>query len=138
MDQPSGGIFINGKAQVLEMLEYMTQEERDRLIANIHQRNPQLAQELSEKSFKFNSIESMEDNVIAKLYQHVNPQILGMALKGTSSDFQRKVLTACPRNYAEAAFEALNTYFNNEASLIERAQNKITSVVLGLRKNNLF
>ena len=49
----SGNIFINGRAQILEMFPYLTQEEQSRLLKHIQLRNPQLAQDLQETSITF-------------------------------------------------------------------------------------
>ena len=43
----TNSIFINGKAQIIEMLQHMPREERSRLLKNLKIRNPQLAEELT-------------------------------------------------------------------------------------------
>ena len=41
----ANGVFINGKAQIIEMLQHMPREERAVLLKNLKARNPQLAEE---------------------------------------------------------------------------------------------
>lgn len=52
----TGNVFINGRAQILEMFQYLTQEERERLLKQIRPRNPQLADEIMETSISFKSM----------------------------------------------------------------------------------
>ncbi len=52
------GLFINGKAQVIEMLKFMQPEEREVLLRNIKARNPQLAMELTENCLTFSDLNS--------------------------------------------------------------------------------
>ena len=59
-----GGVFINGKAQVLEMLQYLTPEEKERLIRQIRPRNPQLADEMMETSITFELLPKLPSQVI--------------------------------------------------------------------------
>ncbi len=50
------GIFINGKKQVIELIQRMDASDKLTLLKNLKLRNPSLAKELSEASINFNSI----------------------------------------------------------------------------------
>ncbi|HLE11257.1 MAG: hypothetical protein A2504_10755 [Bdellovibrionales bacterium RIFOXYD12_FULL_39_22] len=128
------GVFINGKAQIIEMMQYLRQDERERILKQIKIRNPVLADELVERSITFENLSSLSDVDLRKIFTHISAPILGIALKGVSVDFQRRLLGIVPRDYAEQAFSTLVAPIENEARDSRRAQNKIVSVLISLNK----
>lgn len=137
-EKPSGGVFLNGKAQIIEMLQYMTTPEREKLLKNIKHRNPSLASELMEKSFSFKYVENLESNDLYKLAKQIQPQIFGVALKNQGQSFQRKLLTSVDRQYAEIVYQVMTKPLNNEIELTERAQKKIISSLMMLAKKGFI
>lgn len=138
MTTENQGLFINGRAQVIEMLEFMTSEERDKLIRNIRLRNPQLANELMEKSFSFNDLLNLNASNLNTIFKYITPQIFGLALKNLSTENQRKLLTVAPREYAEPAYEIMVKTIANERRDSQRAQAKIISVFINLVKKKVI
>ena len=129
-----GSIFLNGKAQIIEMLEFMSGEEKARLLANIKHRNPALALELQEKSLTFNDLDKLNDQEIRIFFSSIKPQILGVALKEVDVNFQRRVLSLAPREYAETAYEILVKPIRDSRAIAKKAQNKIVSILIGMSK----
>lgn len=135
MQQPSNsGVFINGKAQIIEMLKHMPDAERQKLLQNIRLRNPQLANELVAQSLSFEHLGKLNPHEITLLIQYIAAPVLGVALKDTPREVQKKVLASVPRNYAEEAYKMMITPLANEKRDISRAQNKVISVILALSK----
>lgn len=134
----TGNIFINGRAQILEMFQYLTPAEQARLLKNIRVRNPQLAQELQETSITFESLADMPEPTIEKVLNYIKAPILGVALKSVGVSKQRKILSVCERAYAEEAFKVMNTRLTNEARDVERACDRVKSTMLALAKKNLI
>jgi flagellar motor switch protein FliG len=130
----SNSIFINGKAQIIEMLQHMPRDERARLLKNLKARNPQLAEELTEQCFTFSDLDNLADNDLVLIFQYVTPPILGMALKNIERAFQRRLLSLASREYAEESFRVLKTSYATEKRDIKRAQNKIVEILVSLRK----
>lgn len=130
----ASGVFINGKAQIIEMLQHMPREERARLLKNLKIRNPQLAEELTEQCFTFNDLDNLSDNELTMIFQYVSAPILGMALKNVERSFQRRLLSLANREYAEEAFRVLKTAYSTEKRDIKRAQNKIIETLVSLKK----
>lgn len=128
------GVFINGKAQVIEMLKYMQPEEREVLLKNIKARNPQLAMELTEDCLTFNDLNRLGDEELHLIFNYVKPAVWGLALKNTPRDFQRRVLGLAARDYAEQAYQVLTTSIKNEDRDTKRAQQKIVSILGNLLK----
>lgn len=130
----ANGVFINGKAQIIEMLQHMPRHERATLIKNLKARNPQLAEELSEQCFTFSDLDSLEDFELKAIFQSVTAPVLGMALKNVEKSFQRRLLSLAERSYAEETFRVLNNNYANEKRDTKRAQNKIIEILVSLKK----
>ena len=138
MENNQGKIFINGKQQLIDMLQFMTEEERMVLVKNIYNRNPQLANELFEKSLKFESIASLTNDDLQRLLGYTNAQVMGVALKGVPQNLQRRVLSLAQRSYAEEAFKVMNSTLRNEARDVTRAQDRIVSTLISLSKKKVI
>lgn len=132
------GVFLNGKAQIIEMLQLMSKQEKDRILSNIKMRNPSLADELMERSFSFSSLENLRENDMYLITKNVQPQILGVALKNQKSELQRRILSIAPRDYAEEAYQTMTKSISNEKELVKRAQNKIIAILIDLSKKNII
>ena len=92
MDNNSATVFLNGKAQIIEMLQHMPREERVKLLKNIKIRNPQLAEELTQHSYTFSDISLLSDNELESIFRYVTAPIVGMALKEVDRNPQRRIL----------------------------------------------
>ncbi|MBT7766473.1 MAG: hypothetical protein HN730_04910, partial [Bdellovibrionales bacterium] len=85
-------IFLNGKSQIVEMLRFMSADERKKLLQGIRQRNASMAQELESSSLTFEDFLSLNDTNLAKVIQYLDSSIMGVALRGCDPDFQRRAL----------------------------------------------
>lgn len=130
----SNSVFINGKAQIIEMLQHMPRDERSKLLKNLKLRNPQLAEELTEQCFTFSDLDNLADEDLQMIFHYITAPILGMALKNVERAFQRRLLSLANREYAEEAFRVLKTTYATEKRDIKRAQNKIVEVLVSLKK----
>ncbi|OIQ18570.1 MAG: hypothetical protein BM556_09960 [Bacteriovorax sp. MedPE-SWde] len=127
------GIFINGKAQIIEMLKFMTAKERATLLKNVRMRNPSLAKELYAESITFETIYSLDQVDLAQIIQFVKGPIMGVALKTAPAEFQRKMLQSCPREYAEEAYTYLTKNLGgNEERDVTRAQKRVSDTIVAL------
>jgi flagellar motor switch protein FliG len=123
-----GGIFINGKKQIVEMLQFMSEGERKKLLGNIKNRNASMAKELSEKSLSFRDLFQLEDHIVRRILQNVNPTIIGLALFMSHTSVQRKALTMMEREDAESAFSTMNQNLSSKRAECQKAQEKILQV----------
>mgnify|MGYP006083600499 CR=1 FL=1 len=125
----AGGVFLNGKAQILEMMPLLSPTERNKLIKNIRMKNPQLADELVENSITFKNILDLSDETIRVILRYVKAPILGVALKSLPADDQRKVLCLCEREYAEQAYKGMTARLSREIQDIDKACARVKSVM---------
>lgn len=131
------GIYINGKEQVIELLQYLSNEEREKLLRNIRLRNPQMAIELSEQSFSFESLEHISTENIKKISLHIPATIMGIALKDSRPNLQKRILKATDRAYAEEAFQTMVS-ISRPVKDIKRARNKVVETVISLFKRKVI
>ena len=128
------GVFINGRAQAIEILQLLSPGERKKLLKNMRVKNPQLADELVEKSFTFSELDQLRDHDLKVIFDYIKAPILGMALKFSNRNFQRRMLSLAERGYAENAYEAMMASYKNEKEMAKKAQNKVVSLLVSLSK----
>ena len=138
MNQTAGSYFINGKNQVIEMLKLMTENEKKTLLENIRKRNPALALELAEKSISFDAVFNLNRRQYELFFKAVKPAVLGIALKDSSIDKQRQILSISPRKFAEEAFTIMTTLIENEKQAIPKAQSKVVEILSDLMSKKVF
>ena len=129
--------FINGEAQAAEILAALSQAERQRILMHISIKNPQVARELSRKSFGFNALSELNEVDFDRLSRLLNPKILGIALKGASIHLQRTVLSKLDRSYAEVSYDALTSPQMNEPEKIQRARDRVVETISELWSEHL-
>lgn len=130
----SAGSFINGRAQVVELLQLLGSDEKVALLKNMRIKNPQLALELSKESLSFQQLEKLSGPDTKMILNYVPAPILGVALKGASSSLQRRILGLVAREYAEEAYGIMISPLRDEASGKRRAQEKILNIMLDLHQ----
>jgi flagellar motor switch protein FliG len=133
-----GGIFINGKQQMVEMIQFMSDAERKKLLTNIKNRNAAMAKERSEKSLSFRDLFQLDDHVSRRILQNVNSTIIGLALFMSHTDVQRKALSIMDRNDAEKAFSVMNQNLSNKRAECKKAQDKILQIAIQMSKRSLI
>lgn len=137
-DQVEGNVFINGRAQILEMFQYLNPEEKERLLKQIRIKNPQLAAEITETSIQFKNILDLSDDEITRVISYIKAPVLGVALKSLKINDQRRILSLCARDYAEESYRVMSTRLTNENRDVERACAKVKSVIGTLAKKRLI
>ncbi len=128
------GIFLNGRQQIIEMLQFMNDEDKQKLLDNIKQRNAVMARELSEQSFSFKNLFKLSSENINKIFSKVNPAIIALALYPLEISLQRKALSALDRPVAEEAFTIMNQDLSSKKQESKRAQDKIVQAAIQLSR----
>jgi len=135
---PENGIFINGKQQVIELLQRMDGPDKARLLKNLRTRNPVLAKELTESCISFDSIWDLDDGPLKTVVSQVQPAILGLALSLVHSKNQRRALSLISREVAIKAFDIMQKDLTSNRNECFRAQNKILELALSLHRNRII
>jgi flagellar motor switch protein FliG len=132
------GIFINGKKQIIELLQFMSESERKKLLGNIKGRNAVMARELSEQSLSFRDLFQLDDQIVRRILQHINPTIIGLALFMSTTKIQRKTLALMDRVDAEEAFNIMSQNLSHKRAECQKAQNKVLQTAVTLSRRNLI
>lgn len=132
------GIFINGKKQVIELLQKMEAGDKARLLKNLRTRNPVLAKELTELCISFESIWDLSEECLRTVVSQVQPAILGLALSLVHVKNQRRALALISRAQAMKAFDIMQKDLTSNRSECIRAQSKILELALSLHRNRII
>ncbi|MCK5071835.1 MAG: hypothetical protein KAQ98_00310 [Bacteriovoracaceae bacterium] len=127
-------IFLNGRAQIVEMLQFMEPDHKEVLLKNLRMRNPALANELVEQSLTFDYIERLSDHELRIIINYVQATIMGMAMKNVKPSLQRKILSIAPRDYAEEAYSIMTRPLQNEEVHIRKAKVRVLDTLVSLYK----
>ena len=134
----NGGVFINGKGQVIELLRKMDASDKAKLLKNLRLRNPTLAKELTESCLSFESIWDLDDEGLKTIVSQIKPAILGLALSLVHTKNQRRALSLISRDMAIKAFEIMQKDLTSNRSECIRAQQKVLELALNLHRNRII
>lgn len=132
------GIFINGKKQVIELLQKMDAGDKARLLKNLRNRNPSLAKELTESCISFESIWDLDEECLKTVVSQVQPAILGLALSLVHVKNQRRALSLISRDQAIKAFDIMQKDLTSNRNECFRAQQKILELAVNLHRNRII
>ena len=132
------GIFINGKRQVIELLQQMDAADKSKLLKNLRVRNPALAKELTESCISFESIWDLDESGLKTLVSQVQPTILGLALSLVHVKNQRRALGLIPREMALKAFDIMQKDLTANRNECLRAQQKVLELAMNLQRNRII
>lgn len=128
------GNFINGKKQVIELLQKMDAGDKARLLKNLRARNPVLAKELTESCISFDSVWDLKDECLKTVVSQVQPTILGLALSLVHVKNQRRALSLISREQALKAFDIMQKDLTSNRNECSRAQLKVLELALNLHR----
>ena len=134
----NGGIFINGKKQVIELLQRMEAVDKAKLLKNLRVRNPALAKELTELCLSFESIWDLDDACLKTVVSQVQPAILGLALTLVHVKNQRRALSLISREMALKAFDIMQKDLTRNRTECLRAQQKILELAINLQRSRII
>jgi flagellar motor switch protein FliG len=132
------GVFINGKKQVIELLQRMEAGDKAKLLKNLRTRNPTLAKELTESCISFESIWDLDDEGLRTVVSQVKPAILGLALSLVHVKNQRRALSLISRDMAIKAFDIMQKDLTGNRSECIRAQQKVAELAMSLHRNRII
>jgi len=132
------GVYINGKAQVVELLKNMSASDKSKLLKNLRLRRPDLAKELTESCITFESLWDLNDEELRTIISQVKPQILGLALSLSHVRNQRRALSLISREMAVKAFEIMQRDLSANRNECLKAQQKIVELAINLNRSRII
>ena len=130
-------IIINGRAQVIELLKKLPNDNKEKILASVKQKNPKLAKELSMHTITFESFLELEDIKIAIALPYISNRILALALKSLNHERQGKILKSLNKTRAIEVFGIIRS---DTASLQDsmKARDKIAQILSSLYQSELL
>ena len=129
-----GFTFAGGVKEVAEILNSIDRTAEKAIMAELEERDPELADEIARLMFTFDDIVYVEDSGIQKALREVESKDLALALKGSGEDVSEKIF----RNMSERAREMIKEEieFMGPVRLknVEEAQQKIVGVIRRLEE----
>ncbi len=129
------GTYINGRVKAFEILKRLGDQEKTQILKKIGIKNSRLAEELADNSYNFSQIYKLSDTNLKMIFSNVPAGIFGVAIRNLEISFQRRALSLAPRTFAEKAYETLSMELPDESVNIQRAQSKISEIMVSLIKN---
>jgi len=122
------GIRIDGKAEAIALLKNSDPAFREKLLQGIRERDPQLAEELSQNFFSFDDIEQLETRDLQKLLMQIPDQMLALALRGMDENFLGKILNSLSQRKAEDIHDYLVNGPRQRMSDVTNARQQIGQI----------
>lgn len=129
-----GFTFAGGIKEVAEILNSIDRSAEKSIMAQLEERDPELADDIARLMFTFDDVVFVEDGGIQKALREIDSKDLALALKGANEEVVEKIY----RNMSERAREMIQEEieFMGPVRLknVEEAQQKIVSVVRSLEE----
>lgn len=130
-----GFTFAGGVKDVAEILNMIERSTEKTIMADLEERDPELADEIARLMFTFDDIVYVDDAGIQKTLREVESKDLALALKASNEEVRNKVL----KNMSERAREMINEEIEFMGPVrmrnVEEAQQKIVAIVRRLEES---
>lgn len=124
-------IVINGRAQVVDILNRLPEEHKNKILRSLKGKNSSLAHELSWQTLTFQGISQAKDEQLKVLLEYISSPIIAIAIQDQSVEIQKKFLNHISRDRAKEVFQQLKS--TRAASVnIKKAQNKMVEIAIAL------
>ncbi len=130
-----GFTFAGGVKDVAEILNMIERSAEKTIMADLEERDPELADEISKLMFTFDDIIYVDDAGIQKTLREVDSKDLALALKASSADVGEKVYKNMSERAREMIKEEIEFMGPVRMKNVEEAQQKIVSVIRRLEES---
>ena len=129
-----GFTFAGGVKEVAEILNSIDRTAEKAIMAELEERDPELADEISRLMFTFDDIVYVEDSGIQKALREVESKDLALALKGSGEDVSEKIFQNMSERAREMIKEEIEFMGPVRLKNVEEAQQKIVAVIRRLEE----
>ena len=130
-----GFTFAGGVKEVAEILNMIERTAEKTIMADLEERDPELADEIAKLMFTFEDLVYVDDAGIQKALREIESKDLALALKASNQDVSEKVF----RNMSERAREMIKEEIEFMGPVrmrnVEDAQQKIVAVIRRLEES---
>lgn len=114
-----------GKESVVEMLQVMDPKEREKLLNNLAQKDPILAEELARRMESIEDLLKVEGLILQKFLREVPIQQLALAMRKVTDDLRTHLFSQLSERARKTLQEEIDSLGPQRVSAIQQAQNEI-------------
>ncbi len=131
-------VEVGGPRAVAEMFNRMGQKTAKATLAQIEQRDEQLANEIKEMMFTFEDIIKLDKTAIIEILKVADKKDLALALKSSADELKQKFMSNMSSRASEQFAEEIQFLGAVKVRDIEAAQRKIIEIVQNLSEQGLI
>lgn len=130
-----GFTFAGGVKDVAEILNMIERSTEKTIMADLEERDPELADEIARLMFTFDDIIFVDDSGIQKTLREVESKDLALALKASNDEVANKVYKNMSERAREMIKEEIEYMGPVRMKNVEEAQQKIVAVIRRLEES---
>lgn len=130
-----GFTFAGGVKDVAEILNRVERNTEKTIMADLQERDPELADEISRLMFTFDDIVYVDDAGIQKTLREIETKDLALSLKAANDDVKEKIFRNMSERAREMIKEEIEFMGPTRLKNVEEAQQKIVAVVRRLEES---
>lgn len=130
-----GFTFAGGVKEVAEILNSIDRGTEKSIMADLEERDPELADEIARLMFTFDDLIHVDDSGIQKALREIEQRDLALALKTANEDLSEKILHNMSERAREMIKEEMEYMGPVRLRTVEEAQQKIVSVIRRLEES---
>lgn len=130
-----GFTFAGGVKDVAEILNMIERSTEKTIMADLEERDPELADEIARLMFTFDDIIFVDDSGIQKTLREVDSKDLALALKASNDEVAQKVYKNMSERAREMIKEEIEFMGPVRMKNVEEAQQKIVAVIRRLEES---
>jgi len=130
-----GFTFAGGIRDVAEIMNCIDRGAEKAIMADLEEKDPELADEIGRLMFTFDDLINVEDSGIQKALRDIDQKDLGLALKTASEELKDKILGNLSTRAREMILEEMEFMGPVRVRNVEEAQQKIVGVVRRLEES---
>lgn len=131
-------VEVGGPRAVAEMFNRMGQKTAKATLAQIEQRDEQLANEIKEMMFTFEDMIKLDKTAIIEILKVADKKDLALALKSSADELKQKFMSNMSSRASEQFAEEIQFLGAVKVRDIEAAQRKIIEIVQNLSEQGLI
>ncbi len=129
-----GFTFAGGVKDVAEILNRVERTTEKTIMADLEERDPELADEIARLMFTFDDIVYVDDSGIQKALREIESKDLALALKASNDEVAEKVYRNMSERAREMIKEEIEFMGPTRLKNVEEAQQKIVGVIRRLEE----
>jgi len=126
--------LVGGPDRILSIYESLDPEAQKRMLENLRDVNPEIADEIRQRSLLFEDLEKLDPNSLKALMREIDLQTLVLSLQGMPQSFVRAILDHVSTGKAEIVKEELELNEKTPGKATMEAQKKVTLIAKRLER----